>query len=190
MKKAIALFFFVAIAVCLQAQDLTWNLNFQRGRDMESVRDLSRLIQMDTGQPFLFTVAPGSNCYCYVILRDSVQKIDVKCNEFLTKEKTFGPWPLSGSGTETFYIIMSLEKQTKLESYIKAYEENKNKPSADEHANNLYMEILELQKNASEEGKPGPPYIPGGGGFRGDSEEYWTPYSGGSLYVNPIRIRH
>ena len=88
MKKAITLFFFVAIAVCLQAQDLDWNLNFQKGRNMESVRDLSRIIQMDTGQPFQFTIAPGSSCYCYVILRDSDQKINVfpnNTNKFFFK---------------------------------------------------------------------------------------------------------
>jgi hypothetical protein len=194
MKKVIALFFFVAMAVCLQAQDLTWDLKFLKGRERESVQ-VSRIIQMDTGEPFQFIITPGSNCYCYVILRDSNQKIDVRCNEFLTKEKTFGPWPLSGSGTEIFYVIMSLEGQSNLENLIVAY---KNNPSSQQNADNLYKEVVRLQNLASVPGVSGSPIEPSGGvviqggstGARGGDKEYINHFDGKNLYVRPISIRH
>jgi len=191
VKKIISLFFFVAIAVCLQAQNLTWDLKFLKGRERESVRDISRIIQMETGQPFLFSITPGSNCYCYVILYDSERKITVYHNKFLSEERTFGPWPLGDPpGTETFYVIMSVEKQTRLENLIETYETNNNKPSSQQYADNLLTEVVNLQKKVSELGKAGSPFISGGGGFRGDFEEYVTPFSNTNLYVQPISIRH
>jgi hypothetical protein len=192
MKKAITLFFFVAIAVCLQAQDLTWDLKFLKGRERESV-SVSRTIQMETGEPFQFTITPGSNCYCYVILYDSNRKIDVKHSEFLTKEVAFGPWPLSGSGTDIFYVIMSLKSQTNLESFIEAF---KNNPSSQQNADKLYTEVVRLQNEATGIGGQGGSTIGGGGVFiagggtsRGDTE-FINRFAGENLYVRPISIRH
>jgi len=186
VKKAISVFYFVTIAVCLQAQNLIWDLKFLKGRERESVQ-VSRTIQMETGQPIQFTITPGSSCYCYVILYDSDHKIEVYHNKLLNEEATFGPWPLNGSGTEIFYVIMSLERQSNLEDLIAAYNNNR---SSDQYANNLLTEVVNLQNKASALGDAGSSFIPGGGSFRGASEEYVTHFSDKGLYVRPITIRH
>jgi hypothetical protein len=190
VKKAIFVFFFVTIAVCLYGQNLTWDLKFLKGSERESV-GVSRVIQMETGQPFSFTIKPAANSYCYVILYDSERDITVYDNKHknpLNDEITFGPWPLSEpSGTETFYVIMSMERQTKLENLIAAL---KNNPKSQQAADNLYTEVLDLHNKAKERGEGGATPVLMGGGLRGGNDEYGWRYSDKGLYVEPIRIRH
>jgi hypothetical protein len=187
VKKIISVFFFVTITVCLQAQNLTWDLKFLKGMNRESV-EVDETIQMGTGQPFWITIAPGSNCYCYVIFYDSQRKIKVYDSHStpLNKEVTYGPLSPGGPpGTETFYVIMSLERQNKLENLIEAYKKN----SSVQNTGNLHEEVVSLQREINRLGKPPSSFIPVGGTARGDPE-YGTRFSDRNMYVSQIRISH
>jgi hypothetical protein len=182
VKKVISVFFFVIVTVCLQAQNLTWNLKFLKGAESVSV---SRIIQMETGQPFQFTITPDLNSYCYVILYDSDRKIEVYHSKQLNNSVIFGPWSLGGTpGTDIFYVIMSLERQDRLESLIETY----NRSRSAQNTENLHKEIINLQNKVSEPGEPPGIFIAGGGTTRGD--EYINHFTGKNLYVRPINLRH
>jgi len=189
MKKTIAALLFVFMGVCLYAQTLTWDIKFFNSKTRESF-PISKIITMETGQYFSISLEPDSNCFSYIILYDSNKKISVLYDAPLTKgEKVnLGRAKLEEpSGTETLYVIMSLSRQTKLESLIQSY---KNDPDSRSFANNLYREIITLQNAASKLGEPASAFIPSGGTTRGTSQEYATRFSGKEMYVRTISIRH
>jgi hypothetical protein len=187
MKKLTICVVFIFTAVCLQAQGFSWDIKFLQGKNQESV-SIARTIRMETGENFLITIKPDSTCYCYVVCYDSERQIFVFKNELITggSEIYLGTEITDPPGTETLYVIMSLEKQTKLESTIQTF----NNSASQQNANNLYKEVVNLQNAASALGEPAPVFIPSGGTTRGSSEEYTNRFSGKNLYVRPISIRH
>jgi hypothetical protein len=189
MKRITAGVFFIFVTVCLQAQTLTWDIKFLQGRARESV-PIARTIRMETGDNFLISIKPDSDCYCYVICYDSSREIFVLQNDFLkggieiylTEIDITDP-----PGTETLYVIMSLAKQERLESLIKAYNGN---PNSAQNGDNLRQEIARLQDAVSALGQPASSFIPGGGTSRGSTQEYVTRFTEKNIYVSPIIIRH
>jgi hypothetical protein len=192
MKKAAMGAVFIITAVFIsqeaQAQNLSWDLRFLQGQKRESV-SISRAVRMETGEEFLIAIKPDTTSYCYVICYDSERQIYVLKNEPVTggSEIYLDPIEITDPpGTETVYVIMSLERQTKLESLIQAY----NKSPTQQNANDLYREVVSMQNAVSALGEAAPSFIPSGGTTRGSSEEYTNHFSGKSLYVRPIIIRH
>jgi hypothetical protein len=188
MKKLTMCVVFILTAVCLQAQVFSWDIRFLQGKKRESV-SIARTIRMETGEDFLIAIKPDSNCYCYIVCYDSDREISVFKNEFITNgnEIFLDPVQITDPpGTETLYVIMSFERQTKLESLIQTY----NSSASQQNANNLYREVVSLQNTASALGESAPSFIPSGGTTRGSSEEYTNRFSGKNLYVRPISIRH
>ena len=186
MKRIGVVFFLIAAAVSVQAQTLSWNIRFLKGNARESVSIL-RPVTMETGESFQIYIAPESDCYSYVICYDSEREIVVLKNSAVKAGSTVAlePVDISGPpGTETVYVIMSLERQTRLESLIQAFDAN---PTA-QNANNLYREVVNLQNTASGLGEPASSFIVGGGTTRG--AEGVNHFSGKGLYVRPISIRH
>ena len=59
MKKVVALGLFFFAGLCLQAQDLSWDIKFLKGRERESL-PINRIITMQTGDEFLIIITPGS----------------------------------------------------------------------------------------------------------------------------------
>jgi hypothetical protein len=103
-------------------------------------------------------------------------------------ETNLGPYELEDPpGTETFYVIMSLAKQERLESLIKTYDAN---PGNSQNRENLRQEIARLQDAVSALGQPASSFIQGGGTSRGSTQEYVTRFSEKNIYVSPIIIRH
>jgi len=189
MKKLVFGVLLIATALCLQAQTLTWEVKFLRGKTQESV-PVTRPVRMESGDSFIITVRPDEDCYCYVVSHDSERKLYILKNEFVkggieiyldTIEITDPP------GTETVYVIMSLERQTMLESLIRAYNNN---PDTQQDANNLYREVINLQNKTANLGEPASSFITSGGTSRGGGEKYATRFSDKDLYVRPIVIRH
>ena len=191
MKKIAVLFLFLVAGVCLQAQTLSWDLKFLRGRVQESV-PVSQIIRMQTGDAFQFTLLPAANTFCYIIFYDSQREIKVLHDKPLTggTEAFFGQYALTPpSGMETIYIIMSLERQTNLESLIQSFNNN---AGSRQHANNLYREVVNLQNRVSRLGEPASSFVPSGGTTRSvvNTQQYVTRFSGNDLYVRAITIRH
>jgi hypothetical protein len=193
MKKIAAMFVFFTTGICLYAQALAWDVKFLKGRAQESL-PISRQIRMETGDFFLITVKPEADCFCYVVFYDSSREITVLKDAPLMGgvEMNIGPFELEEpAGIETFYVIMSLERQKNLESFIQTFNNN----SSRQNANNLYNEVVNLQKTVSSLGEPASSFIASGGTTRaGPSEQAQqtqvTRFSGKAMYVRAITIRH
>jgi hypothetical protein len=95
---------------------------------------------------------------------------------------------IEDAGTDTLYVIMSLDKQARLENLIQAYNTSPNPQSA----NTLYREVVSLQNAASGLGEPASSFIASAGTPRGNSEkeEFATRLSSKNMYVRPITFRH
>jgi hypothetical protein len=194
MRKIIAAFFFLYIGVYLQAQNLSWDIKFLKGTAQESV-PISRQIRMETGETFLITIKPETDCFCYVVFYDSAHEIFVMRDAPITGrvEVNVGPFVLEAPpGIETFYVIISINRQTELEKLIQAYNSNSN---SRQNANNLYREVVNLQTTVSNLGEPASSFIASGGTTRSgpaDSiqQTQVTRFSGKAMYVRAITIRH
>jgi len=190
MKKMVLGVLFVLAAVCIQAQSLSWEIKFFREETKEYIPITGR-IQGKEGEAFRIYITPDSDCYCYVVCYDSERQIAVLFNEPMKekKEVLILNMEIEGAGTDTLYVIMSRERQTGLESLIKAYNGS---PNSQQNANNLYREVVNLQNKASELGEPASAFIAGGGTTRGgnNNQEFATSFSNKNLYVRPITIRH
>jgi len=189
MKKIAAMFVFFTAGFCLYAQAFAWDLKFLKGREQESV-PLSRQIKMETGETFLITITPETDCFCYVVFYNSARKISVLRDAPLIGgiEIDIGPFKLEDpSGTETFYVIMSLERQINLESVIQTF---KDSPNSRQNANNLYREVINVQNTASSLGEPAGVFIASGGTTRSGSEKFATRFTDKAMYVRAITIRH
>jgi hypothetical protein len=188
MKKTLAVLFFIAAAVSLHAQTLTWDIKFLKIAAAESV-PVSEIIRMGTGEVFLITIKPVSDCFCYVVIYDSAREISVLHDRPLRGSETISIGPLAledPPGTETFFVIMSVTRQTGLESLIRNHKSNLN---SREHADNLRRGVVRLQNEVSGLGQPVSSFIlTSGGTARGD--EYVTRFSERDIYVRAIAIRH
>jgi hypothetical protein len=189
MRKIVLGVVFIVSAVCLQAQNFSWDIKFLQGRNRES-KSVSEPIKMETGDDFLITIKPDADCYCYVVCYDSERKIYVLKNEYAKSgyEIFLKPVDITDPpGTETVYVIMSPERQTKLETLIQAHAGN---PNSQQHTNNLYREVVSLHTTVSNLGELAHSFISGGGTNRSGSDEYINRFSGKNLDVRRIIIRH
>jgi len=194
MKKmkltlAVALFAF-CLPLPLFSQSLDWQIQFLRGRDREST-PINRTIRMENNDAFMLVVKAEADCYCYVICYDSEQQIDTQLNEAIKggSQVPVGPVFLTEpSGTETFYVIMSITRHEELEKLINL---NEKSPSR-QNTSDLYREIVRLQNAASDLGEPATAIITSGGTSRGAAEEqsFATKFTGKEMYVRAISIRH
>ena len=193
MKKTIAFGLFIFTGIFLQAQTLSWDIKFFKGSERETI-PVNRIITMETGEEFQISIVPDSDCFGYVIAYDSQRKIHILHNAPLRKDTVLnlGPMKLTTpSGTETFFIVMGLNRETRLENLIQAYNNNRN---SGRHAENLRREIARLQNAVSSLGEPASVFIPSGGTTRGTTGgttgEYTNRFSGKSVYVRTVTIRH
>jgi hypothetical protein len=189
MKKTAAIFVFFTTGFCLYAQAFAWDIKFLRGKEQESV-PISRQIRMETGETFLITIKPEADCFCYVVFYNSERQISVLRDAPITGgiEINLGPFKLEDpAGTETFYVIMSLERQKNLESLIQTFNNGAN---SRQNANNLYREVINLQTAVSDLGEPVSAFIASGGTTRSGTEIYATRFTDKAMYVKAITIRH
>jgi hypothetical protein len=98
--------------------------------------------------------------------------------------------PETLSGTETFYVIMSVTREPLLERLIAEYRQD---PSSKIKANSLYKEILDVQSKVHRVGEPALQYTSvAGATARGDMPPPpvgTARYSGQSRYVRSVVIR-
>jgi len=190
MKKIIVVLLLLTACVYLQAQDnFAWNIRFVRGQSQESV-PIAQIIRMTAGETFLITISSEADAFCYIICYDSQRQIFVLSNEVLRagQERVVGPMRISDPpGTETIYVVMSSQRQTQLEGQIQNFNNN---PNSRQHAENLRRDVVSLQNRVSRLGEPSSVYIPSGGTTRGNTQAFVTRFSGNSLYVRAITIRH
>jgi hypothetical protein len=171
-----------------KANDLTWDIQFQKGRDFEPVPK-TQIISVENGQNLSMFISPASDCYCYIISQNSARKIFILHDQPVKGDMEISVDPLcvdNTPGQKTVYVIMSLTKQAKLEESIKNY---KSDTSSQKFANSLQAEIAKLQDSVSVLGEPSSALVASGGTTRGMTEEYVTRYSKKDIYVRAITIR-
>jgi len=191
MKKLFLVCLFIGIGVfhayAQKTQSLTWDIQLQREKEWEAIPK-SQIITAESGQTVSFFISPASNCFCYIISQNSERKIFILHDQPIKSEMEIKIDPLQADnspGAKTLYVIMSLEKQTKLEEAVKNYKGNLN---SQRYANNLQGEIAKLQDKASSLGEPASALITSGGTTRGMTQELSTRYSEKNLYVRTITI--
>jgi len=193
MKKILLMCLFIGIGVfqafAQKAQNLTWDLQLQKGKEWEAIPK-SQIITAESGQVISFFISPESDCFCYIISQNSERKIFILYEQPIKSEMEIKIEPLKADnspGSKTLYVIMSLEKQIKLEEAVKNF---KSDPNSQRYANNLQGEIAKLQDAASSLGEPSSALITSGGTTRGNSiQEYITRFSEKKIYVRTITIR-
>jgi len=193
LKALFSVFIFFTVSVCTQAQTLSWEISFTMGIQRQSLPIL-RQIQMETGDLFQIAVKPDSGCFFYIVYYGAAREITVLYNAFIQggTDTNIGAYNLTEpSGVESIFVIASLARQVNLENLIQSYNSS---PGSQQHANNLYREIMRLQTAASELGEPASSFITGGGTSRtaaeGSAQNQVTRFSGKALYVRAITIRH
>jgi hypothetical protein len=191
MKRILLVCLFIGIGVfqvyAQKAQNLTWDIQLQKGREGATI-PRSQIITAENGQNISFFISPESDCFCYIISQNSERKIFILHDQPVKSEMEIKVEPLKADnspGAKTLYVIMSLERQTKLEDAIKSY---KSDPGSQRFANNLQGEIAKLQDTASGLGEPASALITSGGTTRGP-EEFLTRFSEKNLYVRTLTIR-
>jgi len=190
MKKGFLICLFIGIVVfqahAQNTQDLTWDIQLLKGRELGPLPK-SQSITVENGQNLYIIISPAFDCFCYIISQNSERKLFILHDQPVKGEMKIRVNPLQADnspGVKTLYVIMSLEKQTKLEDVIKDY---KNAINSQRYANNVHGEIAKLQDTASDLRKPAGEIIVSVGTTRGD-EEYVTRFSGKNVYVRTITI--
>ena len=181
------------------SESLDWQIQFLSGRARESM-PLNEPIMMENGSEFRLAIRSESDSYCHVISYGSDKQIEVLHNQVLKGGTSLNLGPVrvnesSGteSATETLYVIMSLSRQINLERLIEYFVNNK---SSQQHTNNLYREIVRLQRAVSALGEFPSEIITSGGTTRSAdsadtlSQSLATKFTGREIYVIPIAISH
>ena len=206
MNKMTARYVTILLLLCLpqslisqSSESLEWQIRFLSGTKMESL-PIDEIIMMENGSEFRLVITPDLDSYCYVISYGSDRQIDVLHNQILKGGTPLylGPvriYGVSGAGnaTETLYVIMSLSRQINLERLIEYFDKNK---GSQQHTNNLYREIVRLQRAVSILGESPSEIITSGGTTRSTDktdnigQSLATKFSGKEIYVIPIAISH
>ena len=190
MKKIFLVCIFAGIAgfQAYAQKSLTWDIQLMLGREREPLPK-SQSITIEDEQNLNVIVSPASDCFCYIISQNSERKLFILYDQPVKGNMKIRVNPLQADnspGVKTMYVIVSLEKQTKLEDAIKNF---KSDSGSQRNANNVQGEIAKLQDTASGLGEPVSALITSGGTTRGAAQELTTRFSEKSLYVRTITIR-
>jgi hypothetical protein len=186
---------FITFFICqeTQAQTFSWDISVYRYRTKEYILLSSQPIHCESGEYFEIIIKPDSDCYCYVVCTDNKQDIEplfyepIKGGNKVSIPDEFIQF--EGNGTDTLYVIMSLERETTLESLIREFNRNKNS----QNKNNLRREVLVLQNKFYKFGKAGSKPTSIGGDISraiGEADYDATNFSNLNMYVIPITIQY
>jgi len=190
MKKLFLVCLFIGIGSfqAFAQRALTWDIQLLLGGEREALPK-SQSITVDGEQNLFIIVIPASDCFCYIISQNAERKLFILHDQPIKGEGRIRVNPLQADkspGVKTLYVIMSLDKQAKLEDAIKNFKGDSN---SQRNVNNLQGEIAKLQDTASGLGEPASALITSGGTTRGSAQDLITRFSEKSLYVRTITIR-
>jgi hypothetical protein len=181
------LVFFCVLSPAAQDRNLSWSLALVDSKSQGL--SFSRPVPMQNGDVFSLTIAGGAACYVYVIVQDSEHNVltlhagPARANEAVS----IGPMQVTPpEGSETFYVVVSLNEQTRLQEAINAYAKSGNS----RNSRNLINAVMEIRRFVSrlKESPEKPVYM--GGAFRGETQTQGTGYSGVDTYVKTLIISH
>jgi hypothetical protein len=182
--------FFVAAGGSEAAnKNFTWSMALQNVRTGELL-PFSAPVQSATGERFRILIQPAEACYCYVIAESSgddsvavIQAGALKGGEvWLSPELVLSP----PRGSESLFIVVSLEEQTALSQRISAFTAN----SGPIQRRALMTEVFRLRSELSRfQETPEKPVLMGGAA-RGGGTDRGVEFSGLETYVKTISIEH
>lgn len=154
-----------------------------------------RPAKMDDGDSFQLYFKSLSSTYVYIIYESAGEDVYVLNSSFMNAEETlFLPsedelYTLEPpKGIEKIHIVLSLDKEEKLEELISLYETDSTLKT------DILTEIVRLRKSESKIALNPEKPAPMGGVYRsvtkGDQELDTTTINAGRLYVKTIRIKH
>jgi hypothetical protein len=198
MKKKFGLFILcLAFASMVYAQSsgpFYWDLILGRSPGGDFLYPHNSIVKLDVNESLNITIIPQENCFCYIIWRGKDGKLAVLNNSQVQAGVGISAGAPRSSGADNLYIIMSRQKQEKLEGSIKSYQENS---SSTQKSLALYSEIQNIQRAVNGLGEPVMQQgsIPGAttrGGSASpiaDLPDGITRYSGQDRYVRFIGIQ-
>jgi hypothetical protein len=165
-----------------------WDLRFEKRTASAEFLDIARIVRLNRTESFVIKIESGQNAYCYLFQRTNDGKIQILNDKQISGVVNFYPEALQG--TETFYVIMSVTRESDLEKFIAEYRQD---PSSKPRANSLYKEILDLQAKVHKVGEPALQYTSvAGATARGPMPPPpvgTARYSGQNRYVRSVIVR-
>jgi len=170
--------------------NLTWNMGVKNVRSGEFV-SFSAPLQSYTGEQFQIVITPGAACYAYVIYESpDGNDVVVLYAGTLKKEELWYSDVLKmdpPQGSETFYVIMSLEEQKTLGERISALKSN----SGSMQRRALMNELYRIRSDVSQfKETPEKPILMGGAARGSTDKNQGVEFAGLSTYVKTISIEH
>ena len=192
MKKIVILFLFLSVVSGLFAQQkLDWSMALVK----ENIDiPFSKPVEMKDGERFSIIIRNDQECYAYIILVDSEKQMMVLLDRRLKADEQWQTSPMKltpPSGTETFYVVMSLLEQKDLKKAIDVF----NKENNTRTVRNLNTAVMDVRREASRfKENPEKPLNLGGSsrGIESNIMEFsgGTEFSGAEVYVKTIVINH
>jgi hypothetical protein len=194
MKRITISLFFSLFFVCFvqtgwSQNNFDWTLALVDVNADTSV-SFSQPIVMKTGETFTLFIKNEAPCYCYIIIQDSEQNVQVLQNRRLAggEELKFGPIQIMPpAGSENFYVVMSSTEQRDLSSTISIFQKNNSSRRA---ARDVMNEVLRLRRSLSMLKENPEKPVDMGGAFRGTLKSEGVVVSGSGSYVKTITINH
>jgi len=169
---------------------LTWTMGLQN-EATRAYYPFSAPVKVNTGEVYFIVITPASDCYAYIVYESSDG--DEIVTIFTGKLKKDETWQSIGlkisppKGSETFYVVVSLEEQKNLATRISALNTN----SGPMQRRALLNEIYNIRSDVSQFKETPEKPILMGGAQRGDPERsQGVEFSGLSSYVKTISIEH
>ncbi|MDR0656483.1 MAG: hypothetical protein LBG22_09245 [Treponema sp.] len=201
MKKKFCLsvlcFLFMGVVYAQTSNPFYWDLYIKKNPGDEALDPGRTVFNLNTGESLNILTMPQTDCYCYIIHSGAEQGIVILSDGLVQAEVEKSVTLPRNSGTDTVYIILSLQRQTELEKLIMNYRRN---PGSASNFRRVISELQRLQEETNGQGRPGARYssLPGAvtrGSSPGPSEDGSSPpqgairYSGMERYVRIISVR-
>ena len=196
LKKKLTVFMtilalsFCPVYVSAQANGLLWSLALQNVRTGDLV-PFSIPVQSWTGEQFRLVIQPNAACYAYVIYESpSGDEVAVLFAGALKGNEAWYSQILELApprGSESFYVIASLEEQKVLAQRIASFNAN----SSSLQRRSLMNEVFRIRGEASQfREAPEKPVLMGGASRGTPDKNQGVEYSGAGAYVKIINIEH
>ncbi|MDR1238605.1 MAG: hypothetical protein LBK27_00665 [Treponema sp.] len=180
-------------ALPLHAQsggDFNWFMALLNQKGGVSV-SVEKPMPMETGDILNFYIKSEAGCYFYLAAQTSDNEVVIiHAGPLKTGEELqAGPVQLTNpGGTETFFFVMTMVRQRKLERAINAYTK---KPGSIRAGRAVLNEIFALRRELSRlDEKPEQPVYLGGAFRTVDSAVEGMMFSGAGIYVKTLNISH
>ena len=186
----VLVFFLAAGLSAQQNRTVTWTLALQNYKTGEMV-PFGTPVQSWTGEQFRLVIRPDSDCYCYVIYESpNGDDVAVLYSGTLKNSESWYSMVLElaePQGSESLFIIASLNEQRTLAQRITAFNAN----SGNLQRRALMNEIFRIRSEVSRLREPPEKPVLMGGASRGNADKnQGVEYTGLDIYVKTISIEH